>query len=52
MMIYIVYTMYILLPYIYTEYTWYIPTIYLIGVPDDVILAYSGWHGTVTSAES
>jgi hypothetical protein len=22
------------LPYIYMEYTWYIPTIYLIGVPD------------------
>ncbi len=22
------------LPYIYMEYTWYIPTVYLIGVPD------------------
>jgi hypothetical protein len=26
--------MYILWPYIYMEYTWHIPTIYLIGVPD------------------
>jgi hypothetical protein len=22
-------------PYIYMEYTWYIPTMYLVGVPDD-----------------
>jgi hypothetical protein len=26
--------MYILWPYIYMEYTWHIPTIYLTGVPD------------------
>ncbi len=26
--------MYIRWPYIYMEYTWHIPTIYLIGVPD------------------
>ncbi len=30
-----VYARYIPQQYIYMEYTWYIPTIYLVGVPDD-----------------
>jgi hypothetical protein len=30
----VVYAIHILPPYIYLEYTWYIPTIYLVGVPD------------------
>jgi hypothetical protein len=42
--IYVVYARHIPPPYIHMEYTWYIPTIYLVGVPD--VVCQCVWHAT------
>jgi hypothetical protein len=50
----VVYARHIQLQYIYMEYTWYIQTIYLIGVPDiglDLRLAQAEFGSLVTVTE-
>ncbi len=45
--IYVVYAIHIQLPYIYMEYTWYTPTIYLVGVPDAESGGLPGWRDSI-----